>query len=320
MQPVDPAVFRTHAANLDAVRGLLGEVRAAGDRIGHDQAGFGPLCGWILMSLDDARDRHQERLAYAQESLRLVVQGLHGVADGTGELKELIRRDGDVATRDGTPVIEGPSHSLRGLMDSVICSVRDRDWVELAGAAPVAEFAAPGDEITVALRAGGLLCAMTCVDPLRRLLDNLTGTPEVVASHAAIWHRIGTDLLQLSVFLQDCLDHDVPRRDRLDVRSYLAFMAHNVEGLIGCAEIATALAVIVKAAGDLILLTRDIARGVIADLFACAIVWAVDTSTAATRQVMALRLGYVVAVSWRIHAYITALTDSIITLSRTVDG
>ena len=322
MRPVDPAVFRAHAANLDAVRGLLAEVRAAGEQLGRDEAAFGPVCGWILTSLDERRQRHQEHLACIEQSLLVMVEGLYCVADGTREWKVVIHRDDAVATRDGTPVIDGPTHSLQGLMDSVIRRVQDREWVEpeLADGAPVAEFAAPVDEITAAVRAAGLQCAMTCVEPLRRLLDDLTGTPRVVAAHTALWQTIGTDLLQLNVFLRDCLQQDMPRRDRLDVRSYLALMAYNVEGLIGCGELALAMGVIVKAAGDLILLTPDIVRGVIADLFAHVIVWAVDTSTLASRQEMAVRLGSVVATAWRIDAYLTALTDRIITLSLTVDG
>jgi hypothetical protein len=184
----------------------------------------------------------------------------------------------------------------------------------------VAEFAVPTDPMYIALRAGGLNCALTRVDALRHLLDDLSGTPEVVARHAALWRTIGADLHQLSVFLRQCLDQDLPRRDRLDVRSYRALMSYNVDALIGLAEIAASMAVITKAAGDLILLTRDIIRGVIGDLFARVTVWTFEPSVTATRQVMEIRLGIVVATSWRIHAYITALTDSITTLTRTVDG
>ncbi|MFI5893783.1 hypothetical protein ACIA5D_27150 [Actinoplanes sp. NPDC051513] len=319
--PVEPALFRTHAGNLDAVRELLGETRNTSRQI-EDQQAFGPLCASILTSLADRYDRYQEQLEYLEENLLLMVQSLHRVADGTTQLKHIVRRDDDVATTDGTPLVEGPSHSLHGLMDTVITRVRNREWVEpqLADAAPVAEFAAPVDELTAALRAGGLRYAMTCVGPLRRLLDELTGAPGVAASHAAIWHTVSADLQQLSVFLHQSLDQDLPRRDRLDIRSYRARMAYNIEALIGCAEIAEAMAVIVKAAGDLILLTRDIIRGIIGNLFADVIVWALDSSTVTTRPVLAVRLGTVAATTWRIDTYITACTDSITTLTRILDG
>lgn len=101
-------------------------------------------------------------------------------------------------------------------------------------------------------------------------------------------------------------------RDKIGwTRSYEALMAHNVEALIGSVEIATAMSVIVQAAGDLILLTRDIVRGVIADLFADVIVWTVDTSTPASRQITAVRLGCMLTASWHIHADLTALASVI---------
>lgn len=53
------------------------------------------------------------------------------------------------------------------------------------------------------------------------LLDDLSGTPEVIASQAVLSERIGSDLHQLSGLLRECLAQDMRRRDRLDVRSYL---------------------------------------------------------------------------------------------------
>ena len=90
-------------------------------------------------------------------------------------------------------------------------------------------------------------------------------------------------------------------------------------GVTSGAEPAQAIAVIVTAAGDLILLTRDIIRGIIGNLFADVVIWALDSQTVA-RAVLAVRLNIVVATTWRIHAYLTACTDSITTLSLIIDG
>jgi hypothetical protein len=317
-----PDQLRLHATNLDGIRSMLGEVKSACHRIGRDRPAFGPTCGWILTGLDDRQKKHEELLAYVEETLLLMSQGLNRVADGTEELKTLIRRDDDVMTNDGVPIIEDPPHSLRGLMESAIDRVHDREWVEpeLAAEAPVAEFAVPVDARYAALRAGGLECAMRCVEPLRQMLDDLAGTPEVVAAHAAVWIGNGSDLLQLSVLLEECLDADLPDRKRQDTRSYQSLMAHNVEALIGLAEISTAMGIITKAAGDLILLTRDIIRGLIGDLFARVITWIIDTPGVVGRPEMAARLAVIVTTAWRMHAYVTALGDSITTLSRTVEG
>lgn len=322
-QPVDPELFRVHAGNLDALRSMLAEVRLASRQPGQGPVEFGALFGWMLSCVGDGYTRQQELIAYVEETLSVLVRAFRRVANGEQELKEIIRREEpDVATRDGTPIIDEPEYSLSGFMDTVLIRVHDREWVEpeLFVAAPVAEFAAPVDPLHDALRRMGLHCAMACVEPLRRLLDDLTGASEVLACHAALWHTAGDDLLQLSDLLGQCVHQDLPRRDRLDVRSYQALMAYNVDGLIGVAENSYALAVIVRAAGDLILLTRDIVRGVIGELFAGAIVWTLHTGAVATRSVMAERLGVMVVTCWRFHAYITALTRSISTLSRTIDG
>lgn len=318
-----PEQLRLHAANLDGIRSMLGEVRSACRRIGDDHPAFGPTCGWILTGLDDRQKKHEELLAYVEETLLLMAEGLRRVAGGAEELKTLIRRDDDdVMNTDGVPIIEDPPHSLRGLMEAAIDRVYGREWVEpeLAGAAPVAEFAAPVDDRYAALRAGGLRCATTCVEPLRRMLDDLTGAPEVVAAHAAVWSRNGSDLAQLSALLEECLEGDLPSVERQDTRSYQALMAHNVEALIGLAEISTAMGIITKAAGDLILLTRDIVRGLIGDLFARVITWILDTPAVVPLPVMTARLAVVVTTAWRVQDYVAALGDSIATLSRTVDG
>lgn len=79
------------------------------------------------------------------------------------------------------------------------------------------------------------------------------------------------------------------------------------------------MALITKAAGDLILLTRDIVRGLIADLVARMMVWLADTAVV-PMSVTATKLATVVATWWRIHAYVTALVTSMTRLSQYLDG
>jgi hypothetical protein len=318
--PVDPEQYRSHAANLEAVRSLIEEVRVASRRAAWDRDAFGPLCGSILTCFDTRYVRDQEDLAYLEETLAMLVDGLRNVADGELELKTLIRRDDDMTTIDGTPVIDEPPHSISGLMESMLSYIDDMEWVEpqLANA-PVAEFAAPIDDRYAALRAAGLDCAMTCVDPLRRMIDDLAVAPEVIAERVVLWSAIGADLRELSIFLHQCVAEDLPRRDRQDIRSYQAMMAYNVDGLVGLSERAMSVAVVMRFARDLILLTRDIVRGIIGDLFARVIDWIVDMTTPVSASVMARQLGIVVGTAWRIDAYIAALTTSVTTLSHTID-
>lgn len=332
-RPVDPEQLRAHASNLDAVRARFGTVRTASQQIEQDQAAFGPLCGWIFTGLGDRHDRQDELIAYVEESLFLAAEGLRRVADGEGELTELTGGAGAGSPGDGTatiddspaayaPSLEACPRSPSEMVERVIDAVRSREWVEdlLADAAPVLEFAAPVTDSFTALRAGGLDWAMAYIQPVRRMLDDLTGMPDVVASHATIWSTMAADLRRIGTDLRSHLDRDLSGWHRPDVRGYLAMMSHNVVALTGLADISTAMALITKAAGDLILLTRDIVRGLIADLVARVIVWVAETTIVVPMPVTASQLAAAVATSWRIHAFVTALVTSMTNLSRYVDG
>jgi hypothetical protein len=322
-QPVGPEQFRAHASCLDALRTRLGQVRIASQQIGQDQAAFGARCGWILTGLGDRYVRQDELMAYVEETLLLFVDGLRRVADGEGQLAEVIGMPGDdTVTIADSPAVDDGSGSASEIVDRVLDAVRSTEWVDplLADAAPVVEFAMPVADGFTALRARGLDCATACIEPLRRLLDDLTGMPDVVATQATLWSTMATDLRRIGADLRLHLHRDYSGRDRPDVRAYLAMMSHNVEALVGLAATAAAMALITKAAGDLILLARDIVRGLVADMVARVIVWVAETTVVLPMPVTAARLATVVATSWRIHAYLTALVTSVANLSRCIDG
>ncbi|MCY1144041.1 hypothetical protein OWR29_39110 [Actinoplanes sp. Pm04-4] len=314
--------LRQHAANLDALRSLLREVCWAIWEIGDDQTAFGSACADALSGLGSRQAYQHSETAFVEESLLSMVEEIRRVADGEVPLKSIIRRASgpDVMTRDGTPVIEEPADVLHGLMDTVIAQVQRLEWVEplLAGAAPVAEFAAPADESYIVLRTAGLHCALTGVDGLASLLDELTGKPEQVAACARSWTAVSADLQQLSQFLRESLDDDFPRRDQLAVRSYRAMMTNNVHALAALGEIATALSIITACAGHMILLTRDIIRGIIGDLVAQVVLWIIDTPGEHPPSLPA-QLGVVVVTVRRLQCYIAALTASMTELSRSID-
>jgi hypothetical protein len=326
--PVDPEQLRAHASNLDTLRARFGTVRSASQQIEQGQAGFGPLCGWIFTGLGDRHVRQDELIAYVEENLLLAAEGLRRVADGEGALTELSSgaRAGSpgegTATIDNSPGTDTGSRSPSEIVERVIDAVKSRDWVEdlLADAAPVVEFAAPVTDSYTALRAGALAWAMAYIQPLRGMLDDLTGLPDVVASHASIWSTMATDLGRISTDLRSYLDRDLSGWHLPEVRGYLAMMSHNVEALTGLADVSTAMALITKAAGDLILLTRDIVRGLVADLVTRMMVWLAETTAALPMPVTASQLATAVAAAWRSHAYVTALVTSMTNLSQYVDG
>jgi hypothetical protein len=304
-----PDRLRLHAAHLDELRVRLGRVRLLVQRFEKDQAAFGALCGWILTGLGERHLRHDELIAYVEETFVITVAGLRDVAAGRQSLARFVGEPDD-----------GP-RSATEIVDGVLATVASREWVEplLAGSAPVAEFAVPLDDTEAALRAAGLAVAMARIPPLRRMVDDLAGMPDVVAEQARLWADMAGDLRAIGGDLQRRLDDDLRGADGADVRAYLTLMGNNVEALRGLVATCTAMTVITKAAGDLILLARDIVRGLIGDLVARVSGWVTDPA-GVPLPVLVSRLGTVVATTWRIDAYLTALVTSIANLSRTIDG
>jgi hypothetical protein len=315
MAPIDAQLVRVHAIHLEMLRTRLEQVGDTAQRLERDQAAFGSRCGWILTGMGDRVVRHGELVAYVEETLVLFVQGFHRVAAGEERFADMIGMPADGTMPDPEP--DSASAAIADVLDMVT----RREWVEpmLAEAAPVAEFAAPvADEVAV-LRTGGLDWAMTYLPPLRQMLEDLTGAPEVVAEQARHWAAMAAELRRLAGDLQTCVDQDFRSRERPEVRAYLALMANNVTGLRGLAATSTAMTALTRAAGDLILLTRDIVRGLIGDLVARVIVWAADPAVVPL-PVLAARIAAVVATAWRVDAYTKALVSSIANLSRCIDG
>lgn len=320
--PVSPQHLRAHASTLDVLRSLLEDVQLTSGRIGDGQEAYGLLCGWVLTGLGDRYLHHRDQLTYIEESLAVAVQALHRAAGGRQSLGEWLGITANGIATTEAPVAYDRPQSLSHVMDDALEWVSRREWVEpqLAEAAPVAEFAAPVDDSYAVLRVAGLACAVACVEPVRGLLDDLGGAPDVVAEQVACWNQMAADLHTVAADLRLTLDEDFGRYDRIDVRAYLDLMSNNVEALKGLAAISAAMAVITKAAGDLILLVRDIVRGLIADLVARVIIWVSDAPAVVPLPVMAARLATAVATSWRIHAYLTALTISVANLSACING
>jgi hypothetical protein len=315
--------LRAHAADLEVLGSWLSETRRAARRIGQDQSAFGPLCGWVLTGLGDRHSGTQQKVAFIEVNLSLAVERLRMVADGEEQLADWLGVDADgTVVNDEVPVPYAGSRSLSHVMDDVLDWVRGREWVEpeLAEAAPVVEFAAPVGPTFTVLRAAGLGSAIACVEPVRQMLADLGGAPEVVADQAKHWEAMARDLRIIGIELRDCLAREFGGEDRPDVQAYLDLMSNNVEALLGYAAIATATAVVTKSAGDLILLTRDIVRGLIGDRFARVIVWVADTSAVVPLPVLTARLATVVATAWRIHFYLKALVTSVANLSESLEG
>ncbi|MCZ7375018.1 WXG100 family type VII secretion target [Micromonospora sp. WMMC250] len=213
--------------------------------------------------------------------------------------------------------------SLADSVEGLVDAIRSEGWVDdlLAGAAFGLDVAVTVLDPFSALLANGLGWAMEYFEPLRDMLDKLTGMPDVVASHAATWNNMAAELHSMANDLRSHLDGDLPEWYGQAAVAYHNLMDHNVEALGGLGAVSAALAAATEGAGNLVAFTRDIVRDLIADLVARVVVWAVEAIFVVTIPVIAAQITAAV-VKWagRILMYVGALITSLTNLTRIVNG
>ncbi|WP_406073450.1 WXG100 family type VII secretion target [Micromonospora sp. NBC_01638] len=209
--------------------------------------------------------------------------------------------------------------SFQGLVDAI----HSEGWVDdlLAGAAFGVEAVATVLDPFSALLANGLGWAMEYFEPLREILDQLTGMPDVVTSHAATWNNMAAELESMATDLKTHLGVDMPGWQGQAATAYQTLMAHNVTGIDALSGISAAMAAATQAAGNLVAFTRDIVRDLIADLVARVIVWAIEAIFVVTIPAIAASIVAAV-VKWagRILTYVGALISSLTNLSKLLNG
>jgi len=213
----------------------------------------------------------------------------------------------------------GLAEGVEGLVDAI----KSEGWVDdvLAGVGLAVEVGASAIDPISALLANGLGWAMEYFDPLRQMLDELTGMPDVVASHAATWNNMATELASMSADLKSELETGVSSWKGTAADSYVRMMGNNVEAIGGLGAISAAMAAATEGAGGLVQMTREIVRDLIADLVARVIVWAAEAIFVVTIPVIAAQIVAAV-VKWvgRILQYTTGLIDSLTNLSKLLNG
>lgn len=213
--------------------------------------------------------------------------------------------------------------SLADSIEGLVQAIKSEGWVDdaLAGAGLAVEAAATVLDPISALLANGFGWAMEYFDPLREMLDELTGKPDVVRAHAATWNNMATELGSIASDLQLFLDGDMPEWTGKASDSYQNMMANNTDAIGGLGATSAAMAAATEGAGGLVEMTREIVRDLIADLVARVIVWLAEaifviTIPAIVSQIVAA----VVKWAGRIMTYTTALVTSITNLSKLLNG
>ncbi|MER7116759.1 WXG100 family type VII secretion target [Saccharomonospora azurea] len=213
-----------------------------------------------------------------------------------------------------------------GLADGIeglITSIQNQDWISgaLAGVGLSLEAVSTALDPFSSLLSSGISWAMEYFEPLREILDELTGIPDVVMSHAATWNNMAEHLGTMAEDLSAGLESDLPGWQGGAAEAYHAMMANNVEAVGGLAAISAAMASATEGAGGLVQMTREIVRDLIADLVARVIVWAAEAIFVVTIPVIAAQITAAV-VKWtgRIFTFITSLIDSLTNLSKLLNG
>ena len=223
-----------------------------------------------------------------------------------------------VSTREAWTGI-GLADSFEGLVDSI----HSEGWVDdlMAGAAFGLEVAATVMDPFRALLAGGLGWAMEHFEPLREMLDELTGIPDLVNSYAATWNNMAGALQYMANELKASLAADLPSWTGNSAIAYQALMVNNVDALSGLGGISAAMGAATMGAGNLVAFTREIVRDLIADLVARVIVWAVEAIFVVTIPIIAAQIAAAV-LKWaaRILSYTTALISSLQNLKALLNG
>lgn len=215
----------------------------------------------------------------------------------------------------GLSLVEG----AEGLM----YALQSEGWVDdlIAGAAFGLEVVSTVLDPFSALLANGLGWLMEHFEPLREMLDQLTGIPDVVASHAATWNNMAGELTAMAEELQSMLARDLPDWVGPAATAYQNLMGFNVEAVAGLGGVCAAMTLATQAAGNLVQFTREIVRDLIADLVARVIVWALEAIGIVTIPwVVAQVVAAVAKWAGRIMTFTMALVTSLTNLKTLLAG
>jgi uncharacterized protein YukE len=203
----------------------------------------------------------------------------------------------------------GPLDSYHGMIDAF----KSEGWVDdlLAGGGLALEVVGSVLDPFSALLSAGIGWALEYFEPLREMLQEVTGKADVVMAHAQTWSNMSGELLAIVEELTAHLDADMPSWTGDAADAYKSLMAHNVTSASALAATAEAMAAATEGAGALVQITHEIVRDLIAELVGHVIVWAIEAIFVVTIPVIAAQIVAAV-VKWAgiIMGYGMALVQS----------
>lgn len=205
----------------------------------------------------------------------------------------------------------------------VVDSIQSERWIDpvLAGLGAGLSAASLVMDPIGSLLSAGIGWAMEYFAPLREILDELTGNPDVVRSHAQTWTNIADACAAAAEQIDAAAKADLPDWSGKAADAYANKINYGVEAAGGLAGAAYSLSAATEAAGNLVQAVRETVRDLIADLVGRVIVWAAEAIFVITIPVVAAQIAAAV-VRWLgiIVGLVDALVNSLQDLITLVRG
>ena len=189
----------------------------------------------------------------------------------------------------------------------------------ISGATAALDMIATVTDPLAAVAAAGVAWLLENVQPLREALDELTGDPQEIASYAATWSNIATELNQAA----EDLDNEVASGPVSEWRgatgdAYRQHIADNSSNLVAMATAAEAMSTATSGMGEVCAGVRELVVGIISDCVGALLAklprWIAETVGTLGIGLVAV-IGEAIAVIAGFVRRITALFDA---LARTV--
>ncbi|MEU5154951.1 hypothetical protein [Glycomyces sp. NPDC021274] len=151
----------------------------------------------------------------------------------------------------------------------IVAAIKSEEWVDASLAGVGAGLSAVGflDPLG-AIVSTGVSWLIELIEPLRDLLDDLTGDADILTAHAQTWTNMAEELMSIKDDLTAFIDADIAGWQDDAAAAYKANMGHNVVGTDGLAQLCAAMSAATTGAGTLVTVTRELVRDLIAQLVA----------------------------------------------------
>ncbi|WP_026923208.1 WXG100 family type VII secretion target [Glycomyces arizonensis] len=208
----------------------------------------------------------------------------------------------------------------------IVSAIKSESWVDgsLAGlstAISAVGFLDPIGEIT----ATGVSWLIELIEPLRELLDDITGDADILTAHAQTWTNMAEELMAVKDELTAFVDSDITGWNDDAADAYKANMVHNADGTAGLAQLCAGMSAATTGAGTLVTVTRELVRDLIAQLVASLLVrlpvWLGLCATGVGIPVVAVQAaGMIAQVVGTVIGVIIALVTSLQALQQLLDS